>query len=224
MRLLLAEDEKALSRALKAILERDGYMVDAVYDGQAALDCLDTGSYDGAVLDIMMPALDGIEVLRRLRARGDLLPVLLLTAKSETDDKVQGLDSGANDYLTKPFAVRELLARVRAMTRARSAQTDSRLTLGNITLDRATFALSSPTGSFRLANREFQMLEMLLCSPGHVIPEDRFMERIWAQEGYTETSVVRIYISYLQKKLKALHASVWIRTVQKVGYVLEVEE
>ena len=224
MRLLLAEDEKALSRALKAILERDGYMVDAVYDGQAALDCLDTGSYDGAVLDIMMPALDGIEVLRQLRARGDLLPVLLLTAKSETDDKVQGLDSGANDYLTKPFAVRELLARVRAMTRARSAQTDSRLTLGNITLDRATFALSSPTGSFRLANREFQMLEMRLCSPGHVIPEDRFMERIWAQEGYTETSVVRIYISYLQKKLKALHASVRIRTVQKAGYVLEVEE
>ena len=224
MRLLLAEDEKALSRALKAILERDGYMVDAVYDGQAALDCLDTGSYDGAVLDIMMPALDGIEVLRQLRARGDLLPVLLLTAKSETDDKVQGLDSGANDYLTKPFAVRELLARVRAMTRARSAQTDSRLTLGNITLDRATFALSSPTGSFRLANREFQMLEMLLCSPGHVIPEDRFMERIWAQEGYTETSVVRIYISYLQKKLKALHACVRIRTVQKAGYVLEVEE
>ena len=224
MRLLLAEDEKALSRALKAILERDGYMVDAVYDGQAALDCLDTGSYGGAVLDIMMPALDGIEVLRQLRARGDLLPVLLLTAKSETDDKVQGLDSGANDYLTKPFAVRELLARVRAMTRAHSAQTDSRLTLGNITLDRATFALSSPTGSFRLANREFQMLEMLLCSPGHVIPEDRFMERIWAQEGYTETSVVRIYISYLQKKLKALHASVRIRTVQKAGYVLEVEE
>lgn len=205
-------------------MERDGYMVDAVYDGQAALDCLDTGSYDGAVLDIMMPALDGIEVLRQLRARGDLLPVLLLTAKSETDDKVQGLDSGANDYLTKPFAVRELLARVRAMTRAHSAQTDSRLTLGNITLDRATFALSSPTGSFRLANREFQMLEMLLCSPGHVIPEDRFMERIWAQEGYTETSVVRIYISYLQKKLKALHASVRIRTVQKAGYVLEVEE
>ena len=224
MRLLLAEDEKALSRALKAILERDGYMVDAVYDGQAALDCLDTGSYDGAVLDIMMPALDGIEVLRQLRARGDLLPVLLLTAKSETDDKVQGLDSGANDYLTKPFAVRELLARVRAMTRAHSAQTDSRLTLGNITLDRATFALSSPTGSFRLANREFQMLEMLLCSPGHVIPEDRFMERIWAQEGYTETSVVRIYISYLQKKLKALHAGVRTRTVQKAGYVLEVEE
>lgn len=224
MRLLLAEDEQALSKALKAILERAGYTVDAVNDGKAALDCLDTGSYDGAVLDIMMPVLDGLEVLRQLRARGDLLPVLLLTAKAETDDKVQGLDSGANDYLTKPFAVRELLARVRAMTRARTAQTGSRLHLGNITLDRATYELSSPTGSFRLSSREFQMLEMLLCSPGHVIPEDRFMERIWAQEGYTETSVVRIYISYLQKKLKALHASVRIRTVQKAGYVLEVEE
>ena len=118
MRLLLTEDEQALSKALKAILERAGYTVDAVNDGKAALDCLDTGSYDGAVLDIMMPVLDGLEVLRQLRARGDLLPVLLLTAKAETDDKVQGLDSGANDYLTKPFAVRELLARVRAMTRA----------------------------------------------------------------------------------------------------------
>lgn len=224
MRLLLAEDEKALSRALKAILERDGYMVDAVYDGQAALDCLDTGSYDGAVLDIMMPALDGIEVLRQLRARGDLLPVLLLTAKSETDDKVQGLDSGANDYLTKPFAVRELLARVRAMTRARSAQTDSRLTLGNITLDRATFALSSPTGSFRLANREFQMLEMLLCSPGHILPEARFLERIWGQDGSTERSVVWVYISYLQNKLKALHADIRIRAVRGEGYVLEAVE
>ena len=224
MRLLLAEDEKALSRALKAILERDGYMVDAVYDGQAALDCLDTGSYDGAVLDIMMPALDGIEVLRRLRARGDLLPVLLLTAKSETDDKVQGLDSGANDYLTKPFAVRELLARVRAMTRARTAQTGSRLHLGNITLDRATYALSSPTGSFRLSSREFQMLEMLLCSPGHILPEARFLERIWGQDGSTERSVVWVYISYLQKKLKALHADIRIRAVRGEGYVLEAVE
>ena len=224
MRLLLAEDEQALSKALKAILERAGYTVDAVNDGKAALDCLDTGSYDGAVLDIMMPALDGIEVLRQLRARGDLLPVLLLTAKAETDDKVQGLDSGANDYLTKPFAVRELLARVRAMTRAHSAQTDSRLTLGNITLDRATFALSSPTGSFRLANREFQMLEMLLCSPGHILPEARFLERIWGQDGSTERSVVWVYISYLQNKLKALHADIRIRAVRGEGYVLEAVE
>lgn len=224
MRLLLAEDEQALSKALKAILERAGYTVDAVNDGKAALDCLDTGSYDGAVLDIMMPVLDGLEVLRQLRARGDLLPVLLLTAKAETDDKVQGLDSGANDYLTKPFAVRELLARVRAMTRAHTAQTGSRLRLGNITLDRATYALSSPTGSFRLSSREFQMLEMLLCSPGHILPEARFLERIWGQDGSTERSVVWVYISYLQNKLKALHADIRIRAVRGEGYVLEAVE
>lgn len=224
MRLLLAEDEQALSKALKAILERAGYTVDAVNDGKAALDCLDTGSYDGAVLDIMMPVLDGLEVLRQLRARGDLLPVLLLTAKAETDDKVQGLDSGANDYLTKPFAVRELLARVRAMTRVYTAQTGSRLRLGNITLDRATYELSSPTGSFRLANREFQMMEMLLCSPGHLLPETRFLERIWGQDSSMERSVVWVYISYLQNKLKALHADIRIRAVRGEGYVLEAVE
>ena len=224
MRLLLAEDEQALSKALKAILERAGYTLDAVNDGKAALDYLDTGSYDGAVLDIMMPVLDGLEVLRQLRARGDLLPVLLLTAKAETDDKVLGLDSGANDYLTKPFAVRELLARVRAMTRARTAQTGSRLHLGNITLDRATYELSSPTGSFRLSSREFQMLEMLLCSPGHILPEARFLERIWGQDGSTERSVVWVYISYLQNKLKALHADIRIRAVRGEGYVLEAVE
>ena len=224
MRLLLAEDEQALSKALKAILEHAGYTVNAVYDGKAALDCLGTGNYDGAVLDIMMPVLDGLEVLRQLRARGDLLPVLLLTAKSEIDDKVQGLDSGANDYLTKPFAVRELLARVRAMTRAHTAQTDSRLRLGNITLDRATYELSSPTGSFRLASREFQMLEMLLCSPGHILPEARFLERIRGQDGDTERSVVFVYISYLQKKLGALHADIRIRAVRGEGYVLEAVE
>ena len=224
MRLLLAEDEQALSKALKAILERAGYTLDAVNDGKAALDYLDTGSYDGAVLDIMMPVLDGLEVLRQLRARGDLLPVLLLTAKAETDDKVLGLDSGANDYLTKPFAVRELLARVRPMTRARTAQTGSRLRLGNITLDRATYALSSPTGSFRLSSREFQMLEMLLCSPGHILPEARFLERIWGQDSSTERSVVWVYISYLQNKLKALHADIRIRAVRGEGYVPEAVE
>ena len=221
MRLLLAEDEQALSKALKAIFERAGYTVDAVYDGKAALGCLESGRYDGAVLDIMMPVMDGIEVLRQLRARGDLLPVLLLTARSEIDDRVLGLDSGANDYLTKPFAVRELLARVRAMTRACTAQTGSRLRQGNITLDRATYELSSPTGSFRLANREFQMLEMLLCSPDHIISEERFMERIWGQDSSTERTVVWVYICYLRKKLDALHADVRIRAVRGEGYVLE---
>ena len=156
MRLLLAEDEKALSKALVTILERNNYSVDAVYDGQAALEYLETDNYDGVILDIMMPKADGITVLKKIRERGNLIPVLLLTAKSEVDDKVAGLDAGANDYLPKSFHSKELLARIRAMTRTYTAQTDSRLKIGNVILDTATFELSTASGSFRLANKEFQ--------------------------------------------------------------------
>ena len=143
MRLLLAEDEKALSKALTAILERNNYSVDAVYDGQSALEYLETDNYDGVILDIMMPKVDGLTVLRKVREKGNLIPILLLTAKSEVDDKVEGLDAGANDYLTKPFHSKELLARTRAITRTQSAQTTSKLTFGNVTLDQATFELST---------------------------------------------------------------------------------
>lgn len=153
MRLLLAEDEKALSKALTAILERNNYSVDAVYDGQSALEYLETDNYDGVILDIMMPKVDGLTVLRKVREKGNLIPILLLTAKSEVDDKVEGLDAGANDYLTKPFHSKELLARIRAITRTQSAQTTSKLTFGNVTLDQATFELSTAKGSFRLANK-----------------------------------------------------------------------
>ena len=154
MRLLLAEDERSLAKAVGAILEKNNFSVDIVYDGADALDYLRAGNYDGAVLDIMMPKMSGIEVLKTIRAEGNMLPVLLLTAKSEIDDKVEGLDSGANDYLTKPFNSKELLARIRAMTRTQAAQGSSELKIGNITLDRATFELSSPSGSFRLANKD----------------------------------------------------------------------
>lgn len=164
MRLLLAEDERALSKALAAILTRNNYSVDAVYDGQQALEYLSVGDYDGVILDIMMPKVDGIDVLRGIRKRGNLTPVLLLTAKSEVDDKVTGLDAGANDYLTKPFSPRELLARIRAMTRTQAAQAGSQLTFGNVTLDRATFELFTALGGYRLANKEFQMMEMLMTS------------------------------------------------------------
>ena len=153
MRILLAEDERSLSRAVTALLERNHYAVDAVYDGSEALSYLESGNYDALVLDIMMPKVDGMEVLRRLRERGDSIPVLMLTAKGEVEDKVLGLDSGANDYLTKPFATAELLARLRAMTR-QSVQLSSRLTFGNLCLDQTTFELSTPSGSFRLANKE----------------------------------------------------------------------
>ena len=221
MRLLLAEDERALSKALATILERSNYSVDTVYDGEAALEYLAADNYDGVILDIMMPKKDGITVLKELRSRGSKIPVLILTAKSEVDDKVLGLDSGANDYLTKPFHSRDLLARIRAMTRTQSSQTSSVLQMGTITLDQRTYELSSPTGSFRLANREFQILELLMQNPGNLISAERLMEKIWGYDSETEISVVWVYISYLRKKLSALGANIQIRATRNVGYCLE---
>ena len=177
MRLLLAEDEQALSKALTTILQRNNYSVDVAYDGQEALEYLEADNYDGVILDIMMPKIDGITVLKEIRKKGILIPVLLLTAKSEVDDKVLGLDAGANDYLTKPFNSRELLARIRAMTRTQTVQATSKLQIGNVTLDRATYELSTPTGSYRLANKEFQMMEMLMMNPKNLISSERFMEK-----------------------------------------------
>lgn len=224
MRLLLAEDEKSLSRALVKILEHGNYSVDAVYDGEEALDYLEADNYDGVILDIMMPKKDGLTVLKTIRAKGNLVPVLLLTAKSEIEDKVAGLDMGANDYLTKPFAPPELLARIRAMTRTQVAQADSSLRLGNITLDTSSYELSSPFGSFRLANKEFQMLEMMMSNPRQLIPTERFMEKIWGYDSEAEINVVWVYISYLRKKLNALKANVAIRATRNAGYSLEVME
>lgn len=221
MRLLLAEDEKALSKALATILERNKYSVDVACDGQEALEYLEAGNYDGVILDIMMPKVDGITVLRTIRKKGNLIPVLLLTAKSEVDDKVLGLDAGANDYLTKPFHSRELLARIRAMTRTRTAQADSRLKMGNVTLDRATYELSTPTGSYRLANKEFQMMEMLISNPKNLISSERFMEKIWGYDSEAEINVVWVYISYLRKKLSVLHANIQIKAQRNAGYTLE---
>lgn len=221
MRLLLAEDEKALSKALVTILERNNYSVDAVGDGQAALDYLEADNYDGVILDIMMSKVDGITVLKTIRSRGSRIPVLMLTAKAEVDDKVLGLDAGANDYLTKPFHTQELLARIRAMTRTQSAQTDSRLQMGNVTLDCASFELSTPAGSFRLANKEFQILELLLRNPHSLISSERLLEKIWGYDSEAEINVVWVYISYLRKKLSALHANIQIKATRNAGYSLE---
>lgn len=221
MRLLLAEDERSLSRAIIAILEKNNYSADAVYDGAEALEYLEAGNYDGVILDIMMPKMDGIEVLKTLRERGNPIPVLMLTARSEIDDKVLGLDSGANDYLTKPFHSKELLARIRAMTRAQTVPSGTQLHLGNITLDRATFELSSPTGCFRLANREFQVMELLMVNPKNLISTERFMEKIWGYDSEAEVNVVWVYISYLRKKLTALHANIQIKATRNAGYSLE---
>ena len=220
MRILLAEDERSLSRVLVTIFQRNHYSVDAVYNGEDALDYLQTGNYDAAVLDIMMPGMDGITVLKKARSSGNRIPILMLTAKGEVDDKVLGLDSGANDYLPKPFDTKELLARLRAITRSPD-RADVRLHMGNISLDRSTFELSSPCGSFRLANREFQMMEYLMSNPGRVISTQRFMEKIWGYDSEAEMNVVWVYLSCLRKKLAALHADIQIRASRNAGYSLE---
>ncbi|HAJ74492.1 MAG TPA: DNA-binding response regulator [Lachnospiraceae bacterium] len=222
MRLLLAEDEKSLSKALVKLLEHSNYSVDAVYDGEEALSYLQNGNYDGAILDVMMPKMDGFTVLQKLRRQGIGLPVLLLTARSEIDDKVSGLDLGANDYMTKPFAPPELLARIRAMLRTgNSPILENTLTMGNITLNISTFELSSPYGSYRLANKEFQMMELMMRNQKSIIPTERFLEKIWGYDSDTETNIVWVYISYLRKKLTSLHADIKIRATRNTGYSLE---
>lgn len=223
MRLLLAEDERSLSRAVTTILEKNNYSVNAVYDGVEALDYLQSGSYDAVILDVMMPKLDALTVLKRLRAKGDRTPVLMLTAKAEIEDKVAGLDGGADDYLTKPFDTRELLARLRVLTRG--VQTvDTQMHYGNITLDRASFELSGPNGSFRLAKKEYQMMEILMSNPHNLVSTERLMERIWGYDSEAEINVVWVYVSYLRKKLTAIGANVQIRAARNAGYSLEVTQ
>ena len=220
MRILLAEDELSLAKAIVKIFEKNNYSADAVHDGLSALEYLESGNYDVAVLDVMMPKMDGITVLKKIRAKVNNIPVLILTAKSEVEDKVMGLDSGANYYLTKPFNTKELLATIRAITRGPVA-TDSKLSMGNVTLDRATYELSTPTGNFRLANKEFQMMEMLMANPHHLISVERFMEKIWGYDSEAEINVVWVYISYLRKKLTALDADLIIKASRNAGYSLE---
>lgn len=224
MRLLFAEDEKSLSKAVTAILKNNNFSVDTVFDGQEALDYLDTENYDGVILDVMMPKVDGFTVLKKMRAAGNKTPVLMLTAKSDIEYRVLGLDSGANDYLTKPFAMQELLARIRAMTRSASTQSDSKMTIGNITLDSVSYELIGPGGNFKLSNKEYQMLEMLLKNPRKVISADLFMDRIWGFDSDSELNVVWVYISYLRKKLSSIQSNVQIKAKRGVGYYLEVCE
>ncbi len=224
MRLLLAEDEEDMSNALVKILKSNNYSVDAVYNGNDALDYLESDIYDGAILDIMMPGMSGIEVLKEARANGIKTPVLLLTAKSEIDDRVEGLDSGADDYLTKPFAMKELLARVRALTRRREEVVDSLLEYGNVSLDRLTYQLTTPKGSAKLGNKDFQMLEMLITNPGQIISVDQFMDKIWGYDSDAELNVVWVYISNLRKKLKSLEADITIKAHRGIGYSLMEDE
>ncbi len=221
MRILVADDEPEMTMVLEALLRREHYSVDVVNDGQDALDYGLAESYDCLILDIMMPKLDGIQVLQALRAKNISTPVLLLTAKSQVEDRVAGLDSGADDYLPKPFDSREFIARVRALTRRGGEYTPNILKAGNVTLDCSTFELNCGASCIRLGNKEFQMLELLMRQQGRLISTEQFMEHIWGYDSEAEINVVWAYISYLRRKLEAVGANVRIAARRGQGYLLE---
>lgn len=221
MRVLIADDEPEMASVLEALLHRENYAVDVVHDGQDALDYGLADNYDCLVLDIMMPKKDGIQALQALRARNVSTPVLLLTAKGQVEDRIAGLDSGADDYLPKPFHNGEFLARVRALTRRGQVYTPSVLTAGNVRLDCSTFELQCGGSAIRLGSKEFQMLELLMRQQGRVISAEQFMERVWGYDSEAEISVVWAYISYLRRKLEAVGADVRIATRRGFGYLLE---
>lgn len=222
MRVLVADDEHDMAQALEAMLKRDGYEVDVVHDGQAALDFGKTGTYDCLVLDIMMPLRDGFDVVRTLRSQGIRTPILILTAKSEQEDLVRGLNSGADDYLTKPFAMAEFLARVRALCRRSDTYVPGVLSVGDLALDRSAFTVSRGDATIHLANKEFQMLELLMRHPGSYVPADRLREHVWGYDGSIENNVIWTYISYLRRKIGSIGSTCKIIASRGRGYALEV--
>lgn len=221
MRILIAEDEVTIARALKVMLEKNKYTVDMVHNGNDALDYIQAASYDALVLDIMMPGKDGIEVLKAARASGNTTPALFLTAKAEIADRVAGLDAGADDYLPKPFAASEFLARVRALVRRSSAYAPAALRLGNATLDRSRYLLKTDSDEIRLNNKEYQLMELFFRHPRQVFSSEHLMENIWGLDSEAEMDVVWTYISFLRKKLKQVGANIEIRTIRGAGYALE---
>lgn len=221
MRILVADDEVEMTMVLEALLSREHYGVDVVYNGRDALDYGLSENYDCLVLDIMMPGLDGIQVLQTLRERNIATPVLLLTARSQVEDRIAGLNSGADDYLPKPFHNGELVARVRALTRRGRAYIPQVLAAGNITLDCATFELRCKDQAIALGSKEFQLLELLMRQQGRLISTEQFMERIWGYDSEAEINVVWAYLSYLRRKLEAVGANVRITARRGQGYLLE---
>lgn len=221
MRILIAEDEVTIARALKVMLERKKYAVDVVFNGKDALDYIQAASYDALVLDIMMPSMDGLTVLREARARGITTPALFLTAKAEVEDRVTGLDAGADDYLPKPFDASEFLARVRALTRRSNTYASSALSFGTVTLDCSQYLLKTASGEVRLNNKEFQLMELFLRHPRQVFSSEHLMEKVWGLDAEAEMDVVWTYIGFLRKKLKTLQADIEIKTIRGAGYALE---
>ncbi|HAE53313.1 MAG: response regulator transcription factor [Ruminococcus sp.] len=219
MRILLAEDEKDLSRALTAILEHSKYAVDAVYDGQAAVECAAENAYDAMILDIMMPKLDGVSALKQIRAAGNYTPALFLTAKAEIDDRIAGLDAGADDYLTKPFAMGELLARIRSMTRRAGTYTVKKLKIGSVALDTAEQELSCEN-SIRLASKETKLMEYFMTNFGKALSTDEIFSHVWADDPQADHKIVFMYISFLRSKIRAVNGDIEISGNEGETYTL----
>ncbi len=221
MRILVVEDEVSLADAITAILKKEQYFVDAVYDGRDGLDYAMSGIYDLILLDIMLPKMNGIDVLREIRKNNISTPVMLLTAKSDVRDKITGLDCGADDYLTKPFNKGELLARIRALTRRKGEIPSNELVFGDLTLNQSTYELICGGLNVKLGAKEFRIIQMLMYAPGNIISKDEFIEKIWGYDSDAEYNSIEVYISFLRKKLGAIKSTVQIKASRGIGYYIE---
>ncbi len=220
MNILLVDDEKQLTTALAAILKQNKYSVDCAYNGEDGLDMALSGIYDLIILDIMMPKINGLEVLKILRSKKCSVPILMLSAKSEISDKIDGLNLGADDYLTKPFSTEELLARIRALSRRKAEFTGDVLEFGDVKLDRNTFELCHETRKIALGKKEFQIFEMLILNKGKSIDKEKFIEKIWGFDTDAEYNTIEVYVSFLRKKLTAIGSRTEIKSIRGVGYTL----
>ncbi|MBO4701333.1 MAG: response regulator transcription factor [Lachnospiraceae bacterium] len=222
MRVLIAEDEVATAKALKLLLEKSKYSVDIVHNGNDAWDYVSDGGYEVVVLDIMMPGMNGIEVLKKMRNNGIKTPVLMLTAKAEIEDRVAGLEAGADDYLPKPFATNELIARIKALGRRSENYTDSVKKAGNLELDGNRYEMRVKDKSVSLSNKEYQLMELFVLHPGFVFSTEHLMDKIWGLDSDSDIDVVWTHIGFVRKKLRSLDANVEIKTIRGAGYSLEV--
>lgn len=221
MRILIVEDEVSLADAISAILKKEQYFVDAVYDGRDGLDYALSGIYDLILLDIMLPGMNGLDVLKEVRNNGISTPVMLLTARTEVNDKIKGLDCGADDYLTKPFNKGELLARIRALSRRKGEIPSNELTFGDITLNQSTYELICGNLNVKLGAKEFRIMQMLMYSPKSIISKDEFIEKIWGYDSEAEYNSIEVYISFLRKKLGAIKSTIQIKASRGIGYYIE---
>ncbi len=223
MKILVVDDEKQLTQALEAILKKHNYSVDVAFDGETGLDLALSGIYDLIILDVMMPKLDGFSVIKELRTAKIGSPILVLSAKNELNDRIDGLNLGADDYITKPFSTDELLARIRALLRRKTQFTGDLLTYNDITLDRDTLEVSNGDKKIVLGKKEFQILEMLMLSSGKTINKEKFIEKIWGYDTEAEYNTIEVYVSFLRKKLAAINSETEIKSIRGIGYNLSVK-